>query len=403
MKKHFLVIVVLASLAQGAYPVINPKQPLKLGINPQGGGSRFISRLKSLVIGGVCGVAINGSLKAAGKLGCSYLCAGLVGALSGFVAMNGDIAGSSVSACLENFAVVYNDFLVEPLLSPDDSVFTMQLRTYSRSWQLVDVVSRLEWLMRDILTTISYGEKLIASSIVQAEGREVMDLLSLRISALREMLEVATVRVQAIKNDPLFTFQQKLKDQYDSTAKLIGDRAREIVEQEYLANQLSYSQSPYFVSPSIETDYCGLCAQQVLKKERYATKCQCVPGNYFYHHACISNAVKRTGNLCPQCYSRATVHSAFGDGGVAAEQMIQQPITVPVVAYAPEPTAPPVDIFNTCALCSGNIPHKKRYKTNCERCVGKYYHHECVAGTIKQNGGCCPFCGQQNTVVHSVF
>jgi hypothetical protein len=492
MKKQILFVVGALSVCQSAGALIQPKKTLHFTCMPRSLGSRFATSFvyTPTIVAGLVAL-FNFVLRKKNPATPFYYRHIL--SVFGVVAVLGasHFSAASVSTCLEQFSLAYNDFLAEPLLNSDEMVFKMQLRAHLTSWQLVDIAARLEWLMRDLAVAISYAEQLLASSVVQAEGRDVMDLLSIKLSVLRQMLQVAASRMEQVKNDPLFVFQKQIKDRYDSQYKLIGLQARQLAEQEYLMNYANYTQSPYFVSVSTERDYCGLCARQVAKNERYATKCQCLPGSYFYHHACISSAIKRNADQCPQCFGRATVHSAFGDGGVAAEpflapvvlpvpsapavvaeaapydrttctlflgkivsgkayktscgcpsgkysyhheciktklaernacpkcaqsnpavhsnfgdgfenQQNEAPITLAPV-YSPAPSAPVVDTLNTCALCTGQIPQNKRYKAICINCVEKYYHHECLAGTLKQNGNCCPFCGVQNIAVHSAF
>lgn len=147
---------------------------------------------------------------------------------------------------------------------------------------------------------------------------------------------------------------------------------------------------------------CALCSGVILRNKAYKTSCVCAPGAYFYHHECIKTHLNHDLS-CPKCHVKnPTVHSDFADGFVPGIQVNQQlaPRIVPPV----RPTAPVMDVLNTCALCSGNIVENKRYRTGCNCPKGAYYyHHLCISDTLKKNGYRCPKCSCIKTTVHSAF
>ena len=208
--------------------------------------------------------------------------------------------------------------------------------------------------------------------------------------------------------------QDEFKKQFDRMQK---DR---VAEREYLRirDELSrlrdrerqdfahYIPQAYQAAPAYDQGsfqkyvrHCALCSGNLVDNKGYKTSCACSAGRYTYHHACIKTHLSSSQD-CPKCHTRnPAVHSDFGDNFVAPQP---QQVYVPVT-YAP--TAPPVvDAVNMCALCSGHIQANKRYRTDCNCSAGLYYyHHECIAGTLKQNGSRCPKCNKTETTVRSAF
>jgi len=477
-----LVFILGLSLVPVSAVSLNPKKELSFEYLPKG----LFKRLSSSVFTTLCFAA--GSLVAGLALSRKNAeSIAFLGGLFGLVRSLDQLNNASADQCLEKFNLVYNDFLVEPLLNVEShSLWYSSFRASSGAWLLVDVVSHLSWLKRDLLIAIIYGEKLQASSLIQSYGQETIDTLSRKVAALRKRAVFAQNCIDEIKVDQLYEYQNSLKERYDVLVKTMeADRALAQVRDAYLNNQLEYVQSPYFIPVDSVADYCGICTRGINKSERYTTKCLCTPGSYFYHHGCVSDALKNNQNICRKCYSSATVHSAFGDGGVAAEPSLGQsyqtsPLTTIIRPYdrtqcvsclgeifpgkaykttcgcddgkysyhheciktklsqrnvcpmcnvqnpavhsnfgdgfssshevqlqaftqQTAPSAPPVDTLNTCAMCFGVIPQGKRYKTNCNSCQAKFYHHECIAGTLKSNGKRCPFCAHEDITVHSAF
>ncbi len=466
---------------------LSPKKELSFQYLPKG----LLSRLSSTVLTTLC-FAVGGGVIGAGISQHKVVLQGaILGGLFGLLNSLNQLNNASPDQCMENFNLVYNEFLVEPFLNLESHLlWHASLGASSGAWPLLDVVSRLSWLKRDLLIAIVYGEKLVVSPLIQSYGQQAVDDLSRKISDLRKRAIFAQNCIDEIKADQLYLYQASLQERYERLLKTMEvDRALAEVRDLYLSHQSEYAQSPYFVPVDSVVDYCGICTRGIRKSERYTTDCQCIPGSYFYHHACLADALKNNQNICRKCYSSATVHSAFGDGGAAAESLLNSSYTpsfqqvsqrqfftrpydrtqcvlcfgeiFPGKAYKttcgcddgkysyhheciktqlsqrnacpmckmqnpavhsnfgdgfnpsltqshsfvsqPTPSAPSVDMLNTCALCSGEIPTNKRYKTNCIRCQGKFYHHECIAGTLKSNGKRCPFCAYEDTAVHSAF
>jgi|GEM_PF-6844163 len=146
---------------------------------------------------------------------------------------------------------------------------------------------------------------------------------------------------------------------------------------------------------------CALCRGVILRDKAYKTSCLCHEGDFFYHHECIK-AHLASSTDCPKCHAlNPEVHFDFNDG-------FQTPVVTPEGPVAPvvtvQPTAPPVDTLHACGVCGVKFVDKKRYKTKCVCKQGQYYyHHSCIADTLKKSDNHCPKCFKENTTVHSAF
>lgn len=71
--------------------------------------------------------------------------------------------------------------------------------------------------------------------------------------------------------------------------------------------------TPEPTAPVIDTlNTCALCDGKIPENKRYKTRCDCQSGRYHYHHLCITDTLKKSGNRCPKCArENVTVHSAF--------------------------------------------------------------------------------------------
>ncbi len=57
---------------------------------------------------------------------------------------------------------------------------------------------------------------------------------------------------------------------------------------------------------------CALCSGDIQPTKRYRTDCNCTAGKHYYHHLCVTDALKSNGNHCPKCNKAdTTVKSAF--------------------------------------------------------------------------------------------
>lgn len=413
----FLTFLGLAP-SVSAVPLNLPKEPCsKVNRSVVGGIGTLFGTLFGGAVG--CGVAVSSPQRSNSQANPLVAC-GLVGAVVGGVlgsvfALDYWISHSP-QGCVNRFNQEYNKFLLASVLRANvhESVWIPGYFNNNNHWPLVGARNLLLEHQINLNKVIDFGRVLMASESVQSLGDDVCSAIARKNDVMVSMLALVKERIQFIQQSPGFLMQDEFKKQFDRMQK---DRA---AEREYLRirDELSrlrdrerqdfahYIPQAYQAAPAYDQGsfqkyvrHCALCSGNLVDNKGYKTSCACSAGRYTYHHECIKTHLSSSQD-CPKCHTRnPAVHSDFGDNFVAPQP---QQVYVPVT-YAP--TAPPVvDAVNMCALCSGHIQANKRYRTDCNCSAGLYYyHHECIAGTLKQNGSRCPKCNKTETTVRSAF
>ena len=418
-----------------------------------------------------------------------------IGVLAGSVVGLAVWNTGSAQKCIDLFNSLYNSFLLNPVLERDITLATLISRSVMSDvqsyWVLVRVADVLDEVIQDLAEVLTFGQMLRESTLIQGLGDAEFESLVSKISSLRSLLGRARARRDSVLNHPSYRLQKEFYKRYGAL-KLQRQNSPDVFELlwndwcvEQLAHGRGVEDTPTIYSLVADMSECSLCGLMVSQSKRYVTKCACSPGRHFYHHECVSRALKHNKNECLRCGHPAVVHSAFSSAaeegpvyGPPAQDSVAQnrphsryrctlcrgailrnkaykcACACPAdtyfyhhdclkthlgaanncpVCHAAEPTvlsdfndgfvpardqsavgvrpstvvvptAPLVDESNTCALCSGKIMDHKRYKTRCDCRSGRYYyHHLCIADTLKKSENKCPKCSHENTTVHSAF
>lgn len=493
--KTFLRALLLSCVCSGlVMESLYAGKPLSSGVvlpgSPVGLGGK-LARLGFLTFSGAC---VGGlvSQVGQGKRQDRRLSVG-VGAVAGFLTGLTVWSVGSARRRLDLFNILYNSFLLNPLLDRDITLSILISRSVMSEvqsyWAMVRLADMLDVVIQDLAQVLTFGQMLRESKLVQALGDIDFESLVSKISSLKELLDSARVRREFVINHPSYRLQKEFYNRYRAIRLQRKDSTDffQSLWNEWCAEQLVQMQgrqdAPVYQSPLSDMNECSLCGLMIPLSKRYMTRCACPSGRHFYHHECVTRSLKHNKNQCLSCGYPATVHSAFTTtlepdlvygpifqapsgkpaarsrcalcrGVIFANKAYKTSCDCPVDTYfyhhdclkihlkvshdcpkcckveptvhsafsdafiptteqaavsqaTPQiviPTAPVVDVLNTCALCAGKIVHNKRYRTQCNCRSGcYYYHHLCIADTLKKSGNKCPQCSHENTTVHSAF
>lgn len=332
---------------------------------------------------------------------------GVFGALSGLEYF----FTHSPRGCVKKFNEAYNYFLSSEILREGDSYW--REGRYSDHWPLVELQDRMVACKGDLERAIAFGRSLNASPLIHGLGEDVSRSIMQKVNVLVSMLGLVKGRMAIIQAHPGYAMQLEMK-KYNEQAERNAAAQREYLRLQKELAAMREQDRAYWSHASLPmpaptapvynqfaasaTKQCGLCGGNIPVGQSYKTSCVCPAGKNLYHHLCISTHM-RDAHACPKCHvAGATVHLDAPNGSVSNVQF-------PIIPLLPSPSAPPaVDMAYTCALCTGTIQPTKRYRTECDCSAGKYYyHHECVAGTLKTNGNQCPKCHKPGATVRSAF
>ena len=426
MNKQLKLSALLFAAVLGFAPTVSAV-PVNLPSGPRGLANNF-TRLVGTTgafagLGGLVGY--NTTMDTWGRSAhVNHLTAGVFAAIGGLVGFMIGVEGwlkHSPQGCVNKFNEVYNQFLSANVLRNDVSDVVWMSGYSSDRWPLVDLKNVLADHQANLSKVIAFGRVLTASSAIHALGADVALSIGHKIDVMVAMQSLVRDRIALVESQYLYPLQSQMKALFDRMKKdLAAEREYLRMRDELIRNQLqsavAQSQGTSYPHPYIPVyqpyipDYqpaitfnkhCSLCSGIIPENKGYKTECACPVGRFSYHHECIKTHLRDAHN-CPKCrQANPVLHSDFNDGFVPSAP-------TPQIAYLPTmpaPSAPPAaDAAYTCALCSGNIQATKRYRTDCDCAAGKYYyHHECVAGTLKTNGAHCPKCNKSGTTVRSAF